>query len=78
MIVRILIIVALLGAAFLAMGHFAGSSPEAQARRRDEDVIDACKAQMKDELLSASTREAARFMCNGLRNDYVRKYGREP
>ena len=78
MISRIVITIVFLSGAFFAFGHFAGNSPEAQARRRDADVIDACKAQMRDELLPAATRAAAGSVCNGLRNEYVRKYGREP
>lgn len=64
--------------AFLAMGHFAGNSPEAQARQRDADVISDCRRQIEDSLTPTSTKEALRYLCSGLRNDYVRKWNREP
>jgi hypothetical protein len=67
-----------LGIIFLGIGHCANSTPEGQAKSSDRQAINECKRQMEDTLLPASTREATRYMCNGLRNSFVTKYGHQP
>lgn len=72
-------IVALLVSAIM-LGFCTDSKPDpaAEEKRQARAVISDCKDKMADTLLSASTREAYRGMCNGLRNTYVTRYGTEP
>ena len=58
----------------------AGNKPDplAEARKRDREVFEFCVADMNDPLRSFSHREAARSMCEMLRADFQRKYGRAP
>jgi gas vesicle protein len=80
MAARIFILVGCIVALIAAVLFFnnSGQDPGRQAKDLARAVVDECKRQMNDSLLSASTREAQRYMCNGLRNDYVAKYGSEP
>ncbi len=63
---------------FMSFGMWLSQSPEGQARQRDRRVIESCLADMSDPLRSAQHREAARYMCERLRDDFRRKHGREP
>jgi endogenous inhibitor of DNA gyrase (YacG/DUF329 family) len=62
----------------MVLGTCASSDPEIQSMRKDRRVIEACVDDMNDPLRSAQHREAARYMCERLRDDFRRKYRREP
>jgi hypothetical protein len=64
--------------AFLGCGAIVGSTPEGQARTEERRLIEQCMADMKDPVRSADFREAARWMCERLRDDYVKKHGQQP
>lgn len=62
----------------MAIGMSASRDPEYQAMARAREIYELCVSDMKDELRSAGFREASRQMCERLREDFRRKYGREP
>lgn len=62
----------------MVVGTIAGNSPEAEQRQQERAALDLCQKDMLDPLRSASHREAARFMCERMRDEYVRKWRREP
>ncbi|MFN3303137.1 MAG: hypothetical protein ACK44A_05385 [Roseateles sp.] len=64
--------------AFVMAIGLIGSSPEAEERARDRRVYEQCISDMKDEVRSREFREASRFMCERLRDDFRKKHGREP
>ncbi|MCV2349299.1 zinc ribbon domain-containing protein [Paucibacter sp. Y2R2-4] len=65
-------------ALFVFFAIVGSNSPDADAKRQARAVIDVCMSDMKDPLKPAQTREAARWMCERLRDDFVRKYGVQP
>lgn len=62
----------------MVMGGTVLDTPETRARLEQRHVIELCTKDMNDPLRSAGHREAARAMCEGLRDRYVREHGREP
>lgn len=53
-------------------------SPETAEKRQARAVYELCVSDMKDELRSREFREASRYMCERLRDDFVKKYGVQP
>lgn len=62
----------------MVLGGTVLNTPEARAREQQRAVIELCTKDMNDPMRSAGHREAARAMCEGLRDRYVREHGREP
>lgn len=60
------------------LAQCADADPAFKERQREGRVIEQCIKDMKDPLRSYETREAMRFFCERLRDDYVRKHKREP
>jgi RNA polymerase subunit RPABC4/transcription elongation factor Spt4 len=53
-------------------------NPENPAKKNDRDIYELCVKDMNDPLRGAGFREAARTMCERMRDDYIRKYGSAP
>lgn len=64
-------------ALIMIIGSMAGG-PEADEKARNRDVIAMCLKDMNDPLRDAMAREAARAVCERLRDDFRQKYRAEP
>ncbi|MBD8531525.1 MULTISPECIES: hypothetical protein [unclassified Massilia] len=56
----------------------AGSSPEAQARIHDEQIIDMCWEDHKTKSFEPATSRFVASTCEMLESKYEKKYGRKP
>lgn len=64
---------------FILFGIKAANDPQAQERSRERQAIELCMKDLKDPLIDPAARAMiVREACLKLRNDYVRKWGREP
>lgn len=66
-------------AAFMAFGLIGSATdPQSAERQQHRRRIELCMSDMNDPLRGASFREAARSFCERDRDEFVRKYGRQP
>lgn len=65
-------------ALFVGFAIKGANDPVLQEMQDDRRTLDLCLRDMNDPLRSAAHREAARFMCEGMRDSFVKKYRREP
>ena len=63
---------------FVVFAFMGSRDPRVQAMQRDRKPIELCMADLEDPLKSPGFKAAARGVCEQLRDDFVRKYGREP
>lgn len=64
--------------AFLAVGHFAGNTPEGQERRRQREVIALCWDNQGKKSNDAGTAQFIASACERMESDYVRRWGSKP